>query len=214
MSADRKKMIYQGGRSMGSRPSGYDEPGTSYVGRAPKNEHGANATNLFDGPTKTKDGATSFGLLPGVLMRQFAVLKTPTAEKNTKWLTSNGKDQDGFEKFGLEFGCWTYQSGSNRPQPGDVIVTNFAGTSAFAHVCVGHTIGERTSVTMDSGQGHELGDSANVTKNILSEDERKAQNLAPGLYQGNGGDIVGGSTLLRGVHGWVDIDKLVAYASG
>jgi len=35
----------------------------------------------------------------------FAVLKTPRTEKITKWLTSNGKDQDGLEKFGLEFGC-------------------------------------------------------------------------------------------------------------
>jgi len=67
---------------------------------------------------------------------------------------------------------------------------------------------------MDSGQGHELGDSANkVTKNILTDEERKAQNLAPGLYQGNSGDVVGGGgTTLRKVHGWVDIDKLVAYA--
>jgi hypothetical protein len=213
MSDARKKMIYEGERRMGSRPSGYSKDGKTYVGAAPKNEHGKNATNLFDGATKTKEGATSCGLLPGVLMRQFAILKTPKTEKITKWLTSNGKAQDGLEKFGLEFGCWTYQSGTNRPQPGDIIVTNFPTNDEFAHVCVAHTISERTWVTMDSGQGHELGDSAaKVTKNILTEDERKEKKLGPGLYQGNSGDVVGGGTTLRKVHGWVDIDKLVAYA--
>lgn len=214
MSDARKKMIYEGERRMGSRPSGYSKDGKSYVGSAPKNGHDK-ATNLFDGAEKTKDGATSCGLLPGVLMRQFAILKNGKAAKITKWLTSNGKDDDGLEKFGLEFGCWTYQSGRDMPQPGDVVVANFPDTGAFAHVCVAHTISDRSWVTMDSGQGRELGDSAQkVTKTILSDEERVAQKLAPGLYQGNSGDQAGGNTTQRKIHGWINIDKLVAYASG
>jgi len=82
MSEARKKMICEGERRLGSGHSGYNKAGTSYVGGKPKNEHGSNATNLFDGATKTKDGATSCGLLPGVLMLQFAVLKTPKTERS------------------------------------------------------------------------------------------------------------------------------------
>lgn len=207
MSEDRKKMIHEGERRMGSRPGRIEaKNGVSYYrGGAPENGM-ADATNLFDG-TQVQTSGTSCGLLPGVLLQRLGVGKNPKTKKIASYVTSS--KTDGMEGFGTEFGCWVPQSGSNRPQPGDICVTNKLN-GEFAHVCVVHSVGETTWTTMDSGQGRGLMDSAQkVTKQVMSPEEMLTAKLPEGLYfKGSGGDVEAGD--MRKVHGWVDLDKLMA----
>ena len=222
--SERQKLLSEGDRRMGSTRAGLTKGGQR-IGQAdirPKDADGKpkeNGVNLFEG-TKEQEVGTSCGLLPGVLLQRLGLNKNPRVEAITRYVTSGAPG--GMEDLGTQYNSWVPSTGSNKPTPGDVIVLNYT-SGEFAHVAIVKSVDKDGWVTLNSGQGRGAADAAlEVKRHVLNDEEKAKYNqsdahkikLGKGTYFAGGGnapDSVGEDPRL--VHGWVDLDKLIAYAN-